>query len=354
MRKASLVLLLGALFLAAFAQEPARIDISGSFTTDSLFLVSDTGMALYTFTQDTNGTSSCYNGCAEAWPPYLAETLPAAPTGIAQSLTLTERTDGTRQVAYDGMPLYFFASDTQPGDITGHEMGDVWYLAEVEALHIIENDTVGPYLVAPDGMALYIFTQDASGVSTCYDGCAEAWPPLTVESVDTLPAASVSISEKLSLVERTDGALQVAYDGMPLYFFASDTAPLDTTGQGVGDVWFVVEFPNAISLRNNPELGELITDSNGMTLYIFTEDGPGVSNCYDGCAEAWPPLTVEEGVLPVAHFGIPNVFDTIERTDGTNQVTYLDMPLYRFANDRAPGDATGQGAGDVWYVVPVN
>ena len=95
-------------------------------------------------------------------------------------------------------------------------------------------------------------------------------------------------------------------------------------------------------------LGDILVDADGNTLYLFVPDGQGESVCYDDCATAWPPLTVEG----VAGDGVDDgLLGTTERTDGTEQVTYNGWPLYYFANDAATGDTNGQGLNDVWYVV---
>jgi predicted lipoprotein with Yx(FWY)xxD motif/uncharacterized cupredoxin-like copper-binding protein len=104
-----------------------------------------------------------------------------------------------------------------------------------------------------------------------------------------------------------------------------------------------------VNTAEDPELGTILTDPEGMTLYLFTKDTPGVSNCYDQCAENWPIFTAEEPLtLPE---GVPGELTLIERTDGTTQVAYNGWPLYYWVKDTAPGDTTGQGVGDVWYVV---
>jgi predicted lipoprotein with Yx(FWY)xxD motif len=89
---------------------------------------------------------------------------------------------------------------------------------------------------------------------------------------------------------------------------------------------------------------------DGMTLYIFDNDTGGESSCYESCATNWPPLLVEEGAEPAAGEGVTGDIGVTARTDGSVQVTYNDMPLYYFANDSAPGDATGDGVGDVWHI----
>jgi predicted lipoprotein with Yx(FWY)xxD motif len=91
-------------------------------------------------------------------------------------------------------------------------------------------------------------------------------------------------------------------------------------------------------------------DANGMTLYLFTKDSAGTSNCSGGCASNWPPLTVTG--QPVAGTGVnASLLGTTARADGSTQVTYNGHPLYYYKADHAPGDENGQGVGGVWYVV---
>ena len=106
----------------------------------------------------------------------------------------------------------------------------------------------------------------------------------------------------------------------------------------------------SVLVAENPDLGAYLTDNQGMTLYIFTNDEENESTCYDQCAENWPPFTVEgEIVVPD---GVAGEFDTITRDDGTEQVTHDGRPLYSYVQDSEPGDTTGEGVGDVWFVAP--
>jgi len=98
------------------------------------------------------------------------------------------------------------------------------------------------------------------------------------------------------------------------------------------------------------DLGEVLVDSEGMTLYLFTQDSGGTSACGDGCVDAWPPLLADGA--PSGGEGVDaSLLGTIERDDGSMQVTYNGHPLYTYAADSAPGDTTGQGVGDVWFAV---
>lgn len=108
--------------------------------------------------------------------------------------------------------------------------------------------------------------------------------------------------------------------------------------------------PN-VMVAQNGKLGSILTDNQGMTLYIFKKDKSGESVCSGPCVTKWPPLTVAEGMQPAAASGIPGTLGQIERQDDTYQVTYNGMPLYRYAGDSKPGDTNGQGFGGLWFVV---
>lgn len=99
------------------------------------------------------------------------------------------------------------------------------------------TDEYGDVLVDSEGMSLYLFTQDDGSTSTCYGDCAQNWPPLTV---DGEPSASDGVSASLGTTERDDGSMQVTAAGHPLYYFAGDSEPGDTNGQGVGDIWYLL------------------------------------------------------------------------------------------------------------------
>lgn len=86
------------------------------------------------------------------------------------------------------------------------------------------------YLMDANKMTLYTFDKDTKGVSNCYDGCAAKWPPLAGDAAMSLPYG-------YSVIERKDGASQIAYKGQPLYLWVKDANPGDMTGDGVKGVW---------------------------------------------------------------------------------------------------------------------
>ena len=86
-------------------------------------LVAANGMTLYIFTKDVkdSGKSACVTGCIDTWPALTvaAGATPAGGTGVTGKLGTITRDDGTLQVTYNGMPLYFFKNDKAPGDANG-------------------------------------------------------------------------------------------------------------------------------------------------------------------------------------------------------------------------------------------
>lgn len=209
---------------------------------------------------------------------------------------------------------------------------------------------LGTYLVDSEGMTLYLYTKDEENKSNCYDSCAENWPPLTVSSASELELPD-NLSGTLGTTERTDGTLQVTYNGMPLYYWVRDQKPGDTTGHDVGEVWYVVNPAPTLRVAEDDELGKYLVDATGMTVYLYTKDEQNKTNCYDSCAENWPPIIVSHGE-PVAGEGVDqSAITLVTRDDGSQQVAYKGMPLYLWVRDQAPGDTTGQGVGEVWYVV---
>ncbi len=357
LRQATRLILIASLLvlgIVAAAQDTTATTTVGLGESEELgsFLVDSEGMTLYSFDRDAIGVSNCYERCAEAWPPLLVESADGltAAEGIPGTLGTAERTDGTLQVTYNGMPLYYWWEDEAAGDTNGHRVGNVWWVVPPATVSSMRIPELGSSLVGPNGMTLYIFTNDTQGeASACYDNCAVAWPPLLVESAEDI-VSGVNLNAELGTIERTDGTLQVTYNGWPLYYWQDDAAIGDATGEGRNDVWWTVP-QNTVAVSNSEELGDFLVAPSGMTLYMFSNDTEGVSNCTEGCAEAWPPYTVFEDTRLTAPEGAAGELGTIERENGALQVTYNGMPLYFFQNDAAVGDTAGQGANDGWWVV---
>jgi len=101
------------------------------------------------------------------------------------------------------------------------------------------------------------------------------------------------------------------------------------------------------------DLGKILVDSRGRSLYMLSADSAKKSTCFGACVTAWPPLRTSR--KPTVGRGLKaSKVGTIKRSDGKRQVTYNGRPLYRFVNDRKPGDTNGQGItafGGRWFAL---
>lgn len=105
---------------------------------------------------------------------------------------------------------------------------------------------------------------------------------------------------------------------------------------------------NSVRLVNDVNLGNIMTDSEGFTLYFFAKDSKGASTCEGGCLTAWPLFHAEELTLDSGLEA--DDFSVITRADGSSQTAYKGWPLYKFANDTSAGQIEGDGSGGVWFV----
>ncbi len=108
-----------------------------------------------------------------------------------------------------------------------------------KAVLTVRKTSIGYVLATSTGMTIYWYSDDVrnSGKSSCTAGCLSAWPAVTGTPT---AAAGVTLSGKLGTITRPGGVIQATYNGYPLYTYANDMAPGQTTGNGVGGVWHVI------------------------------------------------------------------------------------------------------------------
>jgi predicted lipoprotein with Yx(FWY)xxD motif len=108
-----------------------------------------------------------------------------------------------------------------------------------------------------------------------------------------------------------------------------------------------------VAVSSSTDLGPILVDGEGRTLYLFEKDTGTESTCNDACATAWPPLTTA-GQPQGSGDTQTSLLGTTSRNDGTTQVTYNGHPLYRYQGDSQAGDTNGEAIdafGAEWYVV---
>jgi predicted lipoprotein with Yx(FWY)xxD motif len=116
-----------------------------------------------------------------------------------------------------------------------------------------KNSKLGTILVNQAGLTLYTYTSDSKNMTTCTGACAAEWPPLTLPAGTSKATAGPGVTgSKLGTFTRPGGAVQVTFDGMPLYRFSSDTMPGQADGQGVEGKWFVVSATGAPATAATP------------------------------------------------------------------------------------------------------
>ncbi|MCZ0985457.1 SCO0930 family lipoprotein [Streptomyces diastatochromogenes] len=109
-----------------------------------------------------------------------------------------------------------------------------------------------------------------------------------------------------------------------------------------------------LTVASNPDLGNVLTDGSGLTLYRFDKDtaNPPKSNCEGDCATTWPPVPADDAT---AGAGIDKaLLGEVTRPDGTKQLTIGGWPAYRYVKDVNSGDVNGQGVGGKWFALAPN
>jgi predicted lipoprotein with Yx(FWY)xxD motif len=116
-----------------------------------------------------------------------------------------------------------------------------------------------------------------------------------------------------------------------------------------------------VAARDIAGIGRTLTNSAGNTLYFSDQESGGSIHCLDACVRFWTPLTVSTGAKPTAATGVTGTLGTVNRPDGSAQVTYDGKPLYTFTVDGGAGKAAGNGFKDsfdgtdfVWHAAAVS
>jgi predicted lipoprotein with Yx(FWY)xxD motif len=108
-----------------------------------------------------------------------------------------------------------------------------------------------------------------------------------------------------------------------------------------------------LTVSNAKDVGPVLVDAKGFTVYDFHKDKGTTSSCYGACAQGWPPV-LSEGAPSAGEGASASKLGTTKRKDGTMQVTYAGHPLYTFVEDKKPGEANGNDVsafGAQWYAL---
>jgi predicted lipoprotein with Yx(FWY)xxD motif len=203
------------------------------------YFTADLGMTLYFFSKDSADLNACQGNCLVNWPIFYADQLQIPAFLNKEDFAEITRADGTKQSTYKGWPLYYFVNDVSAGDVNGEAVGGVWFTAKADYKVMLGNSAErGDYLTDDYGRALYYFDKDPLGASVCEGNCLVNWPvydQLAGALPSTLNAAD------FGMISRSDGSKQTAFKDFPLYYFIQDQEHGDMEGQGVNNVWFLVD-----------------------------------------------------------------------------------------------------------------
>ncbi|MFH8385785.1 SCO0930 family lipoprotein [Kitasatospora sp. NPDC018058] len=250
------------------------------------------------------------------------------------------------------------------------------------------DEKLGSVLTDGQGFTLYRFDKDTAKppASNCSGACATTWPPV-IKDGGTMAGAGIDPG-KLGEIVRADGTHQLTVGGWPAYRYVQDAAPGDTKGEGVGGTWHALApdgskatgagagaqaspSPSAtdtatpmpqssqqppagvqISIFVHPQLGPIMVDAHGRTLYHYGKDTawPMRSNCEGECLKTWMPAPpVDPGKIKGVD---PKLIGKMQRPDGTWQLSINCTPVYVYSGDKGYGDALGNGmAGNQWTAI---
>ncbi len=195
--------------------------------------------------------------------------------------------------------------------------------AKPVALKVVQNAALGKFIADGDGRTLYMLARDSKNTATCYDDCAKRWPPYVIQGkTDAMEGINATL---VATTQRKEGTTQITYNGWPLYYWAADTKPGDTFGQGIGNTWWVVT-PNGDGVTAPPPPSITINlgpgkdgDQSPGTARLTDRGGKTqvVVNIKPGAAGVEQPAHIHEGACPnvgAVKYPLANIVDGTSTT----------------------------------------
>lgn len=234
------------------------------------YLTDNKGYTLYYFSNDIDGgINKCTGGCLAVWPIFYDSLLSTSTVGTglkASDFTTITTSLGTKQTAYKGWPLYYYApKDASGANVReaaglkgGEKIGNIWFVLKTDYTIMLANkkvvaagttdSTTKEFLTDSAGNTLYYFGKDSTSPTTlpanCTGGCITTWPVYYTPNTNF---PSLLNKADFGTITRTDGPngtnrLQSTYRGRPLYYYTPDANTRGVAkGEGVGKIWFVMK-----------------------------------------------------------------------------------------------------------------
>ncbi len=237
------------------------IQVTSTQTHGNVF-ADEEGNVLYFFARDVKGESLCEGDCIANWPAFHTQQYVPGGGLLVDEFGEITRSDGSSQTTYKGWPLYYFANDSQPGDINGDGANGVWFAAKPDySLMIANGQLVGEdgnnytsdyevgeentsYFTDARGRTIYIFAFDEANTNnfTNEDFSNDSvWPIFHLEPDELQLPAGIN-EEDFGEITVHGVEPQLTYKGWPLYYFGQDTERGDTKGVSFPEpgVWPIV------------------------------------------------------------------------------------------------------------------
>jgi predicted lipoprotein with Yx(FWY)xxD motif len=315
--------------------------------------------------------------CTDLWPPVFADRDASA----IGEWTIIDRKDGSRQWAYEELPLYTSVRDSKAGDVLGgttrHYGGDspanripLTPPSKVPPGFAVKTTTVGRLLTNDKNYSVYAFEADRSDASMCDRECTRTWKPVAA------PALARATGE-WSTLDRSPGVRQWAFRGKPLYTYVLDQHSWSQEGSDVAG-WSNVytqmapPVPDSFTVQDTLA-GEVLADAQGMTIYTYScgDDSADQLSCdhpddtqvyrlamcgggdIEKCLQHWAYAEAGEGAASNSDaWRIVRIdpetghFVATEQAGALRIWAYRDRPVYTYGGDEQPGDVNGAGTGE--------
>ena len=315
--------------------------------------------------------------CTQAWPPLLADDG-AAPVG---KWTIIPRTDGTKQWAFEGFPVYRSSLDTKPGHVNGASRrwnrGDsgshrepIGPTPDAPPAFVVRTVATGRMLTTDLGLSVYAWDGDAPNRSNCQAACLKQWRPVAA------PQAAQTKGD-WGIIERSPGIKQWTFRGRPLYTRIAESRFRSLEGSDFAG-WHNVytqenpAMPAEFTIQDT-RVGEVIADKAGKTIYLYrcgddaqdqlACDHPSTTQAYrmavcgrgdpERCAVMFPYVPAPAGAKTDSLIWGTMYIDpktghqaAADQPGALHVWTYRDRPIYTHGLDKAPGEMNGDAWGE--------
>jgi predicted lipoprotein with Yx(FWY)xxD motif len=208
---------------------------------------------------ESTGKLHCTGACLKTWPPDLVKSSTKSVSvgkGVKGKVGFVKRSSTTKQVTFNGFPVYRFSGDKKAKQANGEGIvadGGTWTLVSAAATKasttpvkekaFLTSVNSSPYtnvLATTKGNSLYVLSAESGGTLHCTGNCLSFWPPLLVGSTVKSITLASGITGTIGFVSRSSTTKQVTFNGFPVYTYSGDSGPAQNNGEGIaadGGTW---------------------------------------------------------------------------------------------------------------------